>query len=747
MNYDGLGVDDDMKLNHMIRMMENLRVPQTLKKPAGEILPFVYDIKMVMRDNSYHNFTHVTDVTQYMYTLLLATHVAERLRPVELAAAYIAAVCHDLDHPGLSNTYQNNENTELSKRYNKESPLENHHLSVFGRLCEKHELLANLPTEEEKTRFVDIVHHMILATDMAKHGLLMKKIKEKLNIDGWHPLKSEEGHQPHPPDRPQIYVAIMKRCAMMDEQVDAQAVEECLVFLQKNKERYQLQADGQYVDQDEEEDELQNFAVDLRTKIKSKEEEEEEKTKSKYPGINGLQQQDTIRILMNKIKQHSKHPPEPKFQPDDLFSEEMEGAAPPPDDGGGCVDLGEIAVLIDQLKNEDVRLRLESNANLLRIARALGPERVREELVPFICDLTDDSDDVLFEMADQLGSLGAYVGGPAHAHVVLEPLEALAAVEEARVRDRAVRAALEVAAAMPDESLVSYYVPFVQRLGNHDWFTARISACGLFAGPHGRLPGRKRVIQLRFNALARDDQDSVRLQTVGNCAALFRALEPARVRGTVLPVLLATATDRGVARRVRDEDAALAALAPSIEALSRDGSQQVLPVLLALLRDANAEVRLNIISNLGPVHAVVGVDLLSQSLLPAIVDLADDAKWRVRGAIIEHVPLIADQLGVAFFDDALKAKCVGWLADDVAAIRIAATRNLRLLAPSDDPVANVRFNAAATLRKLAPRLQRHRAGAELALLKTKLRSLADDDGDVDVVAIASEAAAAVDGDE
>ena len=84
MNYDGLGVDDDMKLNHMIRMMENLRVPQTLKKPAGEILPFVYDIKMVMRDNSYHNFTHVTDVTQYMYTLLLATHVVRHYPGVRL---------------------------------------------------------------------------------------------------------------------------------------------------------------------------------------------------------------------------------------------------------------------------------------------------------------------------------------------------------------------------------------------------------------------------------------------------------------------------------------------------------------------------------------------------------------------------------------------------------------------------------------------------------------------------------------
>ena len=53
MNYDGLGVTEDVKLRHMIRMMENLHVPQTLRKPAGEILPFVYDIKQSMRANPY----------------------------------------------------------------------------------------------------------------------------------------------------------------------------------------------------------------------------------------------------------------------------------------------------------------------------------------------------------------------------------------------------------------------------------------------------------------------------------------------------------------------------------------------------------------------------------------------------------------------------------------------------------------------------------------------------------------------
>ena len=45
-------------------------------------------------------------------------------------------------------------------------------------------------------------------------------------------------------------------------------------------------------------------------------------------------------------------------------------------------------------------------------------------------------------------------------------------------------------------------------------------------------------------------------------------------------------------------------------------------------------------------HAVqvIGVKQLSQSILPAIVELAEDQKWRVRLAIIEYMPLLAGQL-------------------------------------------------------------------------------------------------------
>ncbi len=55
------------------------------------------------------------------------------------------------------------------------------------------------------------------------------------------------------------------------------------------------------------------------------------------------------------------------------------------------------------------------------------------------------------------------------------------------------------------------------------------------------------------------------------------------------------------------------------------------------------QVRLNVIARLERVSDVVGLELLSQSLLPAIVELATDKKWRVRLAICGHLPTVTPQ--------------------------------------------------------------------------------------------------------
>jgi len=124
----------------------------------------------------------------------------------------------------------------------------------------------------------------------------------------------------------------------------------------------------------------------------------------------------------------------------------------------------------------------------------------------------------------------------------------------------------------------------------------------------------------------------------------------------------------------------------------------LLQLFLHLLKDEFPDVRLNIISKLEQVNEgmlssqsstqsrralihfpVIGIQLLADHLLPAIVELAEDKSWRVRQAIIEYIPLLATQLGKDFFDEQLSSLCMSWLGDTVYSIREAATINLKKL--------------------------------------------------------------------
>lgn len=66
-----------------------------------------------------------------------------------------------------------------------------------------------------------------------------------------------------------------------------------------------------------------------------------------------------------------------------------------------------------------MQLRLNSVKKLSTIALALGVERTRIELIPFLTDTIYDEDEVLLALAEQLGSFTPYVGGPEYVHCLL----------------------------------------------------------------------------------------------------------------------------------------------------------------------------------------------------------------------------------------------------------------------------------------------------------------------------------------
>lgn len=112
------------------------------------------------------------------------------------------------------------------------------------------------------------------------------------------------------------------------------------------------------------------------------------------------------------------------------------------------------------------------------------------------------------------------------------------------------------------------------------------------------------------------------------------------------------------------------------------------------------------------IHNVIGVDLLSQSLLPAIVDLAEDSKWRVRHAIIEHIPKLAEQLGCDYFNEKLSNLCMAWLGDEVYSIRRSAAANLYKL--------SAHFGEDWTMEYIFPRIEKMQTHANYLQRMTAL---------------------------
>uniref|UniRef100_A0A8C2E1M6 Protein phosphatase 2, regulatory subunit A, beta a n=1 Tax=Cyprinus carpio TaxID=7962 RepID=A0A8C2E1M6_CYPCA len=349
-----------------------------------------------------------------------------------------------------------------------------------------------------------------------------------------------------------------------------------------------------------------------------------------------------------------------------------------------------IAVLIDELRNEDVQLRLNSIKKLSTIALALGVERTRTELLPFLTDTIYDEDEVLLALAEQLGNFTMLVGGPEYVHCLLPPLQSLATVEETVVRDKAVESLRKISHEHSPVDLEVHFEPLVKPLvmptlrqaaEDKSW-RVRYMVADKFSDLQKAVGPEitKNDLVPAFQNLLKDCEAEVRAAAANKVKEFCENL-PEDSRETIIMTHILPCVKELVSDTNQHVKSALASVIMGLSTiLGKDNTtEHLLPLFLAQLKDECPEVRLNIISNLDCVNEVIGIRQLSQSLLPAIVELAEDAKWRVRLAIIEYMPLLAGQLGVEFFDEKLNSLCMAWLVDHVYAIREAATCNLMKL--------------------------------------------------------------------
>jgi len=126
----------------------------------------------------YHSWFHAIDVTHCVYRLQHICATEAYLSGIERYSLLVSAVCHDVGHPGLNNTFLIETSHELALRYNDKSPLENMHCARLFEIVSvpKSNIFRDMPKQQfQEVRKICI--DAILHTDNAQHFAMIKEIQ------------------------------------------------------------------------------------------------------------------------------------------------------------------------------------------------------------------------------------------------------------------------------------------------------------------------------------------------------------------------------------------------------------------------------------------------------------------------------------------------------------------------------------------------------------------------------------------
>ncbi|XP_039371864.1 cAMP-specific 3',5'-cyclic phosphodiesterase 4C isoform X2 [Mauremys reevesii] len=163
----------------MYSIFQERDLMKTFRIPADTFITYMMTLEdHYHADVAYHNNIHAADVVQSTHVLLSTPALEAVFTDLEVMAAIFASAIHDVDHPGVSNQFLINTNSELALMYNDVSVLENHHLAVGFRLlqeenCDIFQHLGKKQRQSLRKMAID----MVLATDMSKHMNLLADLK------------------------------------------------------------------------------------------------------------------------------------------------------------------------------------------------------------------------------------------------------------------------------------------------------------------------------------------------------------------------------------------------------------------------------------------------------------------------------------------------------------------------------------------------------------------------------------------
>ena len=173
----------------VLSIMRDTGMVDTFSIPPARLIRWTRAVRSSYQDNPFHNWYHGFSVCHFSYFQLYVSDISSFLHPIDVFGLLIAALCHDSDHPGLTNQHLMDTEDDLSIHYNDVSVLENHHAYICCELLRREEtkICCYLDRRNQK-ELRKIVITAILHTDMSTHNKTCQKIMDR---DKLRPFRSD----------------------------------------------------------------------------------------------------------------------------------------------------------------------------------------------------------------------------------------------------------------------------------------------------------------------------------------------------------------------------------------------------------------------------------------------------------------------------------------------------------------------------------------------------------------------------
>ena len=184
-DFDTLLLDEEQLSDVFMYIFNVLNAEEEFKVPPGACKAFLKEISGKYLDNTYHNYKHGYDVAHTVWRLVSVPSLNLIFSHLEFLSLIVAAVGHDVGHPGVNNLYLVKSKNELALLHNDRSPLENMHCSVVYDVLSRPatNIFVNL-TDKQWRDSRKIILGTILGTDMSHHFDQISKTQLFLEVNG-----------------------------------------------------------------------------------------------------------------------------------------------------------------------------------------------------------------------------------------------------------------------------------------------------------------------------------------------------------------------------------------------------------------------------------------------------------------------------------------------------------------------------------------------------------------------------------